>query len=101
MQFSNMEYTDMHFLYGFTGGNARAAREEYRRRYPGRRLPSARTIESVHRRLRECGHFRTVNWENNRPRSATSINVEENILDYFTNHPESSTRRAALRFSVS
>ena len=32
--FSHMEYCDMHFLYGFCDGNARAAVDEYRRRFP-------------------------------------------------------------------
>jgi hypothetical protein len=38
--FSHMEYCDMHFVYGFCDGNARAAIEEYQRRFPDRRIPS-------------------------------------------------------------
>ena len=30
--FSHVEYCDMHFVYGFCNGNARAAVEEYQRR---------------------------------------------------------------------
>ena len=36
--FSHVEYCDMHFMYGFCDGNANAAVEEYRRRYPERRI---------------------------------------------------------------
>jgi len=32
--FSHMEYCDMHFVYGFCNGNARAAVEEYQRCSP-------------------------------------------------------------------
>ena len=38
--FSHVEYYDMHFVYGFCDGNARAAVEEYQRRFPDRRIPS-------------------------------------------------------------
>jgi hypothetical protein len=32
--FSHVEYCDKHFVYGFCNGNARAAVEEYQRRFP-------------------------------------------------------------------
>ena len=32
--FSQVEYCDMHFVYGFCDGNARAAVEEYQRVFP-------------------------------------------------------------------
>jgi len=32
--FSHMEYCDMHFVYGFCDGNARAAVEEYKGVFP-------------------------------------------------------------------
>ena len=38
--FPHVEYCDMHFVYGFCDGNARAAVEEYQRRFPDRRIPS-------------------------------------------------------------
>ena len=34
--FSHVEYCDMHFVYGFCDGNARAAVEECQRRFPDR-----------------------------------------------------------------
>ena len=33
--FSHVEYCEMHFLYGFCDGNARAAVEEYQRPFSG------------------------------------------------------------------
>jgi hypothetical protein len=34
--FSHVEYCDMHFVYGFCDRNARAAVDEYQRRFPDR-----------------------------------------------------------------
>ena len=36
--FSHVEYCDRHFVYGFCNSNARAAVEEYQRRFPDRRI---------------------------------------------------------------
>ena len=38
--FSHVEYCDMHFVYGFCDGSARAAVYEYQRRFPDRRITS-------------------------------------------------------------
>ena len=38
--FSHVEYCDIHFVYGFCKDSARAAVEEYQRRFPDRRIPS-------------------------------------------------------------
>ena len=46
--FSHVEYCDMHFVYRFCDGNANAAVEEYRRRYPERRIPSRGVFTRVH-----------------------------------------------------
>ena len=55
--YSNIEYSDMIFIYGFCNGNASAAAEEYRRRYQNRRHPDARVFYRVHQHLREKGTF--------------------------------------------
>ena len=53
--FSHVEYCDMHFVYGFCNGNASAAVEEYRRRYPKRRIPSRGVFTRVQQTLRDNG----------------------------------------------
>ena len=55
MEFSNEEYADIIFIYGFTEGNALAAQEEYQRRFPSRRVSEARVYSNTFRRLRETG----------------------------------------------
>jgi hypothetical protein len=48
-EYSQREYAEMHFLYGFCNGNARAAAREYRQRYPDRdRFPDYRVFLRVH-----------------------------------------------------
>ncbi|KAG8301312.1 hypothetical protein J6590_056782 [Homalodisca vitripennis] len=55
MEFTTREYADMHFIYGFCDGNARAAQREYQARYPDRRLPSHSVFSRLHQRLVEGG----------------------------------------------
>ena len=51
--FSHVEYCDMRFVYGFCDGNARAAVEEYRRRFPDRRIRSRGVFTGIHQTRRE------------------------------------------------
>ena len=46
--FSYVEYCDMHFVYGFCNGNARADVEEYQRHFPDRRIPSRGVFTRIH-----------------------------------------------------
>ncbi|KAG8265073.1 hypothetical protein J6590_103048 [Homalodisca vitripennis] len=39
-QFSNEEYADIMFCYGYANGNAEAARREYQERFLARRIPN-------------------------------------------------------------
>jgi hypothetical protein len=50
--YTNAEYADIHFVYGFCDGNAAAAAREYQL-YPDWRHPERRVFEAVHRRLRD------------------------------------------------
>ena len=43
---THVEYRDMHYVYGYCDGNASAAVNEYRRRYPERRIPPKRVLSS-------------------------------------------------------
>jgi len=58
--FSHVEYCDMHFVYGFCNGNARAAVEEYQRRFPDRRIPSRSVFTRIHQTMRETGCLPSV-----------------------------------------
>ena len=43
--FTHEEYADMVYVYGYCNGNANAAVDEYRRRYPLQRTPNRAVLE--------------------------------------------------------
>jgi len=58
--FSHVEYCDMHFVYGFCDGNARAAVDEYQRHFPDRRIPSRGVFSRIHQTMHETGCLPSV-----------------------------------------
>ena len=57
--FSHVEYCDMHFVYGFCDGNARAA-VEYQRRFPDRRIRYRSVFTRIRQTLRDTGCLPSV-----------------------------------------
>ena len=98
--FSHVEYCDMHFVYGFCNGNARAAVEEYQNRFPDRRIPSRGVFTRIHQTMRETGCLPSVAVQSEREVVRT-INTQENILEMVQRSPRLSTRRMASRIGVS
>ena len=84
--FSHVEYCDMHIVRGFCHGNARAAVEEYQRRYPDRRIPSRSVFTRVHQTLRDTGSLPSVSVQSEREVVGT-INTRENILQMVQRSP--------------
>ena len=95
--FSHVEYCDMHFVYGFCNGNARAAVQEYQRRFPDRRIPSRSVFTRIHQTLRDTGSLPSVSLQSEREVIRT-INTRENIVQI---SPRLSTRRMTSRVGVS
>ena len=58
--FTYKEHVDMVYVYGYCGGSANAAVDEYRRKYLLRRTPNRAVFTNVFRALRECGTFPSV-----------------------------------------
>jgi hypothetical protein len=78
--FTNAEYADMMYVYGFCDGSAAAAVKEYRRQFPMCRIPNCRVFSKVFITLRECctlpgGH---VSSEQARQQN---VEEQENILE--------------------
>ena len=94
--YSHVEYCDMHFVYGFCNGNAVAAVEEYRRRFPDRRTPSRSVFTRIHQTLRDTGCLPSVKVRSEREVIGT-IDTQENILNMVQRSPRLSTRRMAFR----
>ena len=98
--FSHVEYCDMHFVYGFGEGNARAAVQEYQRRFPDRRIPSRSVFTRINQTLRDTGSLPSVSLQSEREVVRT-FNTRENILQMVQRSPRLSTRRMASRIGVS
>jgi hypothetical protein len=90
----------MHFVYGFCDGNARAAVDEYRRRFPDRRILSRGVFSRIHQTMRETGCLPSVTVQSERE-VVPLINTRENILEMAQSSPRLSTRRIASRIGVS
>lgn len=95
--FTSEEYADMVFVYGVCDGSATAAVQEYRQRYPHRRIPSARTFSATFLTLRETGSLPSAKFHYDRFRQHDVV-LEENILSAVERSPGISTRRISKRF---
>jgi len=95
-----VEYRYMHYVYGYCDGNASAVVNEYRRRYPERRIPSKRVFTRVEQSLHDNGCLPSFALHSEREIVRT-INVREYILDVVQRSPRLSTRRMASRFGLS
>lgn len=87
---------DMHFVYGFCNGNARAAVVEYRRRYPGRIVLGYRSFMLVDRCLREFGLVQRRNEQG----TILDAELEEQILNIITRDPTTSIRQISIRLGI-
>jgi len=98
--FTHDEYSDIMDVYGFCDGSATAAVEEYRRRFPMRRIPERRVFYKVLNTLRECGTLPSDRVLSERAHKQ-DMEEQENILDMVQRSPTNSTRRLSARFGVS
>ena len=85
-QFSNEEYADIIFVYGFCNGNSRAAQREYIQRFPNRRIPGHKTFDSVFRCLRTTGSFPLTSYTVERQQQHP-VSVEENVIQHIQRSP--------------
>jgi hypothetical protein len=75
--FTNEEYTDIHFMYGFCNGKSRALVEEYWQWFLNQITPNKHVFIRVHQRLRETGSFHTSTRE---CPAQQAIGVQESVL---------------------
>jgi hypothetical protein len=89
--FTNAEYADVAYIYGFCDGSARAA-VEYRRRLPMHRIPDRRMFSKVFDILLERGKLPSdrVSPE---PACQHHVKGQENILEMVQHSPTTDTRR--------
>lgn len=96
-QFSNEDYADIIFVYGFCDGNGRAAKREYQRRFPNRRVPDHKTFSEVYQFSREHGKFPSMTKHEHVPRAFPQ---EEQILQIVENNPSISVRKISNELAV-
>lgn len=91
----------MHFVYGRANGNSLAAMRLYGETYPNRVVPHHTMFPRLHQRLRETGGFQKQTNENGRPRTVSTPEVEEQVLEELGDCPTTSTRKIAATLHVS
>lgn len=92
--FTNEEYGDIHFIYGFCNGNAREAVKEYKKRFPNRKCPSYQVFINTHIKFRECGFGKNKDVIM-KTKTKNYRRMNKKILMTFDADNSLSTRRAA------
>lgn len=97
-RFTDEEYADIVFVYGYCNGNARAAAREYQQRFPHRRHPCHSLFTSCFRRFRTTGCARPTGEGRG---MVGNVDAEERILEALRVNPRRSTRRIATELRLS
>jgi hypothetical protein len=90
--FTNGEYADMLYVYGFCNGSVIAVTEEYRRRLPLSRIPDCRVFSMVFNTFREGGTLPSAHVSSERPRQQ-HMEEQENIVEMVQRSPTTSMRQ--------
>lgn len=98
--YANIEYADMHFMYGKANGNASEAARMYQDEFPARRHPDSRVFTRIHQMLRDKGNF-SASERAGRPRTVRNPEVEESVLESVGQDPGTSTRKIAVQENIS
>ena len=96
--FTHKEYADMVYVYGYCNGNANAAVDEYRRRYPLCRTQN-RAAFTVFCALHECGTLSSVHVSSERKLIQT-VEEQDEIVSMVQRSPTTSTRQTASHLCV-
>lgn len=97
-RFTNQEYADMHYVYGFCDGNSVAATREYRLRFPNRRQPQHNVFANVHHQFVTEGLRSTP--RNPKDRIANDVIRNNHILREFDRDPRISQRRVSRTLRI-
>lgn len=100
-EFSFSEMSDMLLTLGECRGNCAAAARLYEGKYPDRRIPNRKTFASIERRLRENGSFRVQRNDCGGPRTARTVQFDEEVLNLIGDDNSISTRSISRNLHVS
>lgn len=98
--YTNAEYADISFVYGYCCGNAAEARREYQIWFPNRRLPNERVFSTTYRNIAEIGSVKRRRVDAGAP-PVYQPDDEEEILRHFEEDPTISTNKVARLTGVS
>ncbi|KAL7640497.1 UNVERIFIED_CONTAM: hypothetical protein RMT77_008772 [Armadillidium vulgare] len=101
MNYTNSEMCDMHFVYGRANGNSLAAMRLYEEMNPNRVIPHHTMFARLRQRLGETGSFKKLTNGNGRPRTVSTPDVEEQVLQELEDSPTTSTRKIAATLHIS
>lgn len=101
MKFTNTEMCDMHFCYGLANGNSLSAKRIYEDKYPNQVIPNHTIFVRLHQRLSENGGFNAQHQNKGRPRTVSTTDLEEAVLNEIAEDPNLSSRILAFRHNVS
>ncbi|KAK5641951.1 hypothetical protein RI129_010498 [Pyrocoelia pectoralis] len=99
--YSNAEYADILFVYGYCDGNAAEARREYERRFPNRRTPNVRVFSTTYRNVAENGSVKRRRVDAGAPRVYQPDDEREEILIHFEDNPGTSIAKVARQTGAS
>lgn len=95
---SDEEYTNIMYVYNLCDYNTWAAVEEYRWRFPYRRVPDGRVFSNVYQSMRQTGAVSQRKYE--RPQQQCTAQVEDDILEMVWCSSTNSIWRIANRFGT-
>lgn len=93
---SNVGCAVIHFVYGFCGGNAAAAVEDYQRQFPKQRNSDRYLFDIMHEQLQESRSFTGVLTGMGNPRRRNKA-LQGNIMQMIQCDLRTSTQRIAAR----
>lgn len=97
--YSHLEYANMVFIYGLCNGNATAAAEEYRQRFPHQRTPNRKAFIRVFNKLCETGTLPSANVTSERA-IRQDLEEIENVLALVEEDATTSSRRIGTQLGI-
>lgn len=98
--YSNVELVEMVRLYAVSNNSVSRAVHMFAEMFPNRPRPSYRVVLSATQNLRDHGQFNVPTHARGRGSVGLTVELQEEILDFFEREPRASTREAGRRFNV-
>ncbi|GFT89249.1 uncharacterized protein TNCV_4385621 [Trichonephila clavipes] len=91
-EFTFVENAHMHYMYGRTNGNGKAALRMYHVQFPDRRMPNHKIFQLLQRSHLQRLSFYVTKYDAGRRRPVRSPRLEESVLNVLADRPEFGTK---------